>query len=146
MGTLRDAVEDLLDRRLPELGSAADVLDDSDVEQDFGRRSILHPEYHRRVELGGEPLALTVTPVSDSELEDEAPVHRLAEELGRLSGEGHLAVMHQVMVGDRGSILVDVVGSQGSASTADESSSQRFAQALFDHDTVRGLLRDVPPA
>jgi hypothetical protein len=134
-----------LEQRLGELGMSVDPMTDHELEDQFGRKAEDDSVLHYEIELAGIPCAYSVRPVSAGDAESQGEQQETNAEIERLRGESRVVVAHGVTLGARGLLLTDVVPSkEASPEDADElqSAMQRFAQAVWDMDTVRPFLRE----
>ncbi|MCP4115373.1 MAG: hypothetical protein GY737_08185 [Desulfobacteraceae bacterium] len=135
-------VIDTIERRLKELEIDTEPLTVDELKTHFDRQQVSGDALHFEVELDDTPCALTATVLDQQEADDYGPVRTVSKEVGRLQASGRFVVYHQVMVAPRGTILLDLVGPERSASEMSlEEVAGRFLERLLDHRTVRPLLR-----
>jgi hypothetical protein len=133
----------ILERRLAELHVIGEPLSPGELNARFGRHPVSEPAIHFEIDLDASEWALTVTVLEARDVADHGPIRAVSEEVGRLRAAGHLVAYQQVMVAPRGTILVDLVAPPGqtAADARLEASAQIWLEALFDHRTVRPLLK-----
>jgi hypothetical protein len=138
---VREVLE-TVERRLKALNVGSKPLTASELLGRFGRQEFSSSAFHFEVEVDGVPCALTVTVLDEQQADDYGPVRIVSEEVGRLQALGRFVAFHQVMVAPRGTILLDLVGPERTASKIPlDEAAERFLMGLLDHDTVRPLLK-----
>jgi hypothetical protein len=133
-------VEEVVERRLDDLGLAHERVTAAEAEARSGRRPVSDPAFQYAVEVNGTPAVLTVTPLTQEQADDYGPVLEVTHEVERLQRLGRAVPYHQVIVAPRGSVMLDLVGPEGRDGGSFESAGMEVLQTLLDHQTVRPLL------
>jgi hypothetical protein len=132
----------IVERRLTELGVESSDLSGGELESRFGRREISGPASHFEVDLDGTECALTVTTLNEAQVDDYGPIRSVSDEVSRLQASGRFVAYHQVIVAPRGTVLLDLVGPEGTvADDRLQESGERLLDDLLDHASVRPLLK-----
>ena len=135
-------VHAVAERRLAELGVHATRRSDEETAARFDRRAVSGSELHLEVTVSGSAAVLTITPHERGAVDSGGPRQAVSEEVARLQGLGRIVPFHQVMVGSRGLVLLDLVpAARPPAPPEFAYEGRELVEGVLDHESVVPLMR-----